>query len=146
MMKPRIMGRLLVVSMFFACGLAGLIAPPAAAGSIEDLQPGHWYEVPNSRVRQILPNPFLPGNPSYIMRAWSGGAYDTKRDRFIIWGGGHGDYGGNEVYAFDVNTLSWFRWGPSREIPPVGGPCTETYRRSRLLGERRRPFLRVRPR
>jgi hypothetical protein len=48
------------------------------------------------------------------MAAWSGGAYDTKRDRLIIWGGGHGDYGGNEIYAFDINTLTWARiWGPS---------------------------------
>ena len=43
------------------------------------------------------------------MRAWNGGAYDTRRDRLVIWGGGHGDYGGNEVYVFDVRRLRWER-------------------------------------
>jgi uncharacterized repeat protein (TIGR01451 family) len=62
------------------------------------------------------------------MNAWSGGAYDTHQDRLLIWGGGHNDYGGNEIYAFDVNTLSWSRiWGPSPDIPEAGGPCSETY-------------------
>jgi hypothetical protein len=75
-----------------------------------------------------MPDPMPPGNPQYLIGAWSGGAYDSKRDRLIIWGGGHGDYGGNELYGFDVNTLSWSRlWGPSSEIPPVGRPCTETF-------------------
>jgi MYXO-CTERM domain-containing protein len=43
------------------------------------------------------------------MTAWSGGAYDTLRDRLIIWGGGHHDYAGNEIYVFDVTSLSWTR-------------------------------------
>jgi hypothetical protein len=128
MMKPQSIGSLFAVSMFFACALGGPTPPPAAAGPIEDLQPGHWYEVPNSRVRSILPNPVPPGNPAYLMRAWSGAAYDTKRDRLIVWGGGHGDYGGNEIYAFDVKSLSWARlWGPSPDIPPIGRPCSEVF-------------------
>jgi hypothetical protein len=47
------------------------------------------------------------------MAAWGGGAHDTKRDRLIVWGGGHGDYGGNELYAFDVNTHIVL-------VPPLG--------------------------
>jgi hypothetical protein len=53
------------------------------------------------------------------MTAWSGGTYDTKRDRLIVWGGGHADYAGNEVYVFDINSLKWQRltnpsgWPPS---------------------------------
>src|SRR5215467_3275959 len=105
MAKPKRKGSLLIVGIPFVCALAGLSSPRAAAGPIEDLQAGYWYEIPNSHVRQFLPNPVPPGNPAYLMRAWSGGAYDSKRDRLIVWGGGHGDYGGNEIYAFDVNTL-----------------------------------------
>lgn len=41
------------------------------------------------------------------MSAWSGGDYDTKRDRLIVWGGGHMDYGGNELYTFDIVTMKW---------------------------------------
>lgn len=104
----------------------------AFGGPIDNLQPGQWYEVPNSALVNsgVLPNPTPPGYTGYgaIMSAWNGGAYDTKRDRLIIWGGGHGDYGGNEIYVFDINTLTWSRiWGPSSNIPAVGGSCSETY-------------------
>ena len=113
--------------VLLACAVVAVTSGLSLAGPVEDLPAGQWYEVPNSRLRSVLPNPLPPGNPKYVIGAWSGGAYDTKRARFIIWGGGPGDYGGNEMYAFDVNTLSWSRiWGPSPEIPPIGGRCTET--------------------
>ena len=98
--------------VMIACGMA-LQVLPAMAGPVEALLPGEWYEVPNSNVSAINPCPAnncnysgAPGQKSVIL-AWSGGAYDTKRDRLILWGGGHGDYGGNEIYGFDVNTLKW---------------------------------------
>ncbi len=81
----------------------------AIATPVDDLQPGHWYEVPNSSLAQFAPSTSPAGYLSNIMKAWSGGAYDTKRDRLIVWGGGHGDYAGNEIYVFDVNTLKWSR-------------------------------------
>jgi len=34
---------------------------------------------------------------------------DTKRNRLVIWGGGHTDYSGNEVYALDLNTVTMLR-------------------------------------
>jgi hypothetical protein len=90
-------------------------------GPIEDLAPGHWYEVPNSRLDAIDPednpvyNPNYPGNAPWhgvgglrmIMGAWSGGTMDTERSRLLIWGGGHADYAGNEIYAFSLETLKW---------------------------------------
>jgi len=82
---------------------------------VDNLQPGHWFEAPNSRLDSVDPCPAR--NCSYtgtlgvwgLMGAWGSGAYDTKRDRLIVWGGGHQDYGGNELYAFDVNALQWQR-------------------------------------
>ncbi len=43
------------------------------------------------------------------MDAWSGGTFDSTRNRLIVWGGGHKDYAGNEVYGFDMNSLTWYR-------------------------------------
>ncbi len=119
------------IIFFFALVLWAIIQTNNAfGGPIEDLKPGEWYEVPNSNLSAVLPHPTPPGysGPQSVITAWNGGAYDTKRDRLIVWGGGDGDYGGNEIYIFDLNTLKWSRmWGPSEAIPPVGSSCTETY-------------------
>ena len=118
-----------VIFLFVVLIQAGV----AFGGPIDNLKPGEWYEVPNSVLDKsgVLPNPLPPGDtgPAAIMSAWSGGAYDTKRDRLVVWGGGHGDYGGNEIYVFDINTLKWSRiWGPSSNIPAPGATsCSETY-------------------
>jgi hypothetical protein len=46
---------------------------------------------------------------SAVIGAWSGGAFDTKRNRLVLWGGGYSDYHGNELYAFSTDTLAWER-------------------------------------
>jgi len=88
----------------------------AAEHPIDTLKPKHWLEVPNSQMKKVAFK--WPRGIRYsinsigvkgVMSLWSGGAYDTKRDRLIIWGGGHKGYAGNEIYAFDVNALKWER-------------------------------------
>jgi hypothetical protein len=121
----RMQGFILVCLLFVA-----LAVDSSQAGPLDTLQPGEWYEVPNSRLSAVLPSPIPPGGtgPTSIMIAWSGGAFDTKRSRLLVTGGGHNDYGGNEIYAFDLNTLTWSRiWGPSPNIPPTQGSCNEAY-------------------
>jgi hypothetical protein len=44
-----------------------------------------------------------------VITSWSGGTFDTKRNRLIVWGGGHKAYGGNEFYGFDLDDLKWIR-------------------------------------
>jgi hypothetical protein len=77
--------------------------------SIEDLPPGQWMELPNTKIRSVLPSPAQMGAPQSIVSAWSGGTVDTARNRLIVWGGGHSDYWGNEVYALDLPSLSMKR-------------------------------------
>jgi hypothetical protein len=88
-----------------------LLSSLAHGGPIEDLQPGEWFEAPNSTMAPHMPPSTADdwGGSGSIMGAWSSGAYDTSRDRLVIWGGGHHDYAGNEIYVFDVSTLSWER-------------------------------------
>jgi len=98
----------------FLCILLALFARSVSGGPLEELQPGEWYEVPNSRLDAHKPNPTPPGAFPNIINAWSSGAFDTKRERLLVWGGGHCDYAGNEIYAFDMHTLTWSRiWGPT---------------------------------
>jgi chitodextrinase len=70
-----------------------------------------WFSIPNTQFRSICAQengfPEIAGNTSCSFTvAWSGGAFDTARNRLIIWGGGHSDYGGNEVYALNLDTLT----------------------------------------
>jgi len=94
-----------------------LAASPSWSGPLDTLQPGQWYMAPNSALSAapgVIPSPTPPGYPAAVMNAWSGGAFDTRRNRLLVWGGGHGDYAGNEIYAFDVNSFTWSRiWGPT---------------------------------
>ena len=104
--------------------VAGLAASSLRAGSaadvLEELKPGEWYEVPNSKLRAVLPSPLPLGVPTGIMTAWSGGTWDPVRDALVLAAnGGHGDYGGNEVYAFVLSSLAWQRLtDPSPAGPP----------------------------
>lgn len=117
---------------FHATLLGGILSAAFLlnAGPIEDLQPGHWVKLPCvNTIGNVLPVPPAPGNAAAIIIAWNSGAYDTKRDRYIIWGGGHNDYGGNEIYVFSLDSLKWSRiWGPSPDIPaPASSACVDTY-------------------
>jgi hypothetical protein len=85
--------------------------PPTVA----NMAAGTWLRVPSSNLSQV--NPCPTNNCSYsasaginaVMDAWNGGTFDSSRNRLIVWGGGHNDYAGNEVYAFDMSTLQWSR-------------------------------------
>lgn len=97
---------------------------------LANLKPGEWYEVPDTQLIKVAPVPPPGGHTSVseaIMSAWNGGAYDTKRDRLIVWGGGHTDYGGNEIYVFDINKL---KWGRITEPSPTTLFCGELNRKA----------------
>ncbi len=99
------------------------VAASAHAAAIDDLQPGQWFEFQSSQMSAVDPandpavNPNHPGKAPWggaegqlaVMDDWAGGAYDTSRDRLMVWGGGHWGYAGNEVYAFSITTGQWTR-------------------------------------
>lgn len=86
------------------------------------LEPGQWFEVPNSHLQSVDPCPEVscpPGNTGLksVVIAWSGATFNTKTDRLLVWGGGHADYSGNEIYAFDIESLKWIRvTDPSTDV------------------------------
>jgi hypothetical protein len=91
--------------------------PTAVCGQsvIADAPANSWIEVPNTMLRAVVPQEDeFPGTwgvcgPRSVIDAWSGAALDTKRSRLLVFGGGHADYGGNELYAFDIPRLEWQR-------------------------------------
>ncbi|MEM6955884.1 MAG: hypothetical protein AAF645_09345 [Myxococcota bacterium] len=94
--------------------VAGFYAAPARAQSPADAPPNSWLEVEDSALEAVAASPdefpFLRRSRTIRgITAFSGAAFDTNRGRLLVWGGGHNDYDGNELYAFDVNTLHWTR-------------------------------------
>jgi hypothetical protein len=113
---------------------------PAFAGPIENLRAGEWYMVPNSRLDAVFPSPLPPGNtgPDAVVSKWSGAVYDSQRDRLVVWGGGHWDYSGNEIYVFRLNSengdpaLTWKRiTNPSSDVSGQGPYYNDGKPRSR---------------
>jgi hypothetical protein len=88
---------------------------PALFDKVKSAPAGTWIEVPKSALMSVAPKPdqfpktWSVCGPSSVVMAWCGAAFDSKRDRLVIWGGGHADYHGNELYAFDVKKMAWER-------------------------------------
>ena len=88
-----------------------------------------WFDVQGQQqANNCPPNNFggwgynFPAFCSGVVRAWSGGIADTKRNRLWFWGGGHTDYAGNEMYYFDLNSLVVAR----ADDPAQPTQCNET--------------------
>jgi hypothetical protein len=94
-----------------------------------------WTDVSNTQLQGVCPpvgdnqppataSYDFPSHCSALVRAWNSGIGDTKRNRLILWGGGHNDYYGNEVYAFDLTTLQLTRLNhPSPTAPLNNQSC-----------------------
>ncbi len=72
-----------------------------------------WMELPDSLMRPVcVPDSAgvrgVGGCPQ-VIKAWSTAALDTNRRRMLVWGGGHADYLGNEVYSFHIPSGTWRR-------------------------------------
>ena len=81
----------------------------------EHASAGTWTELPNTKIQGVAPpKPAPSGKLSNVINAWSGAAMDTVNNRLFIWGGGHNDYAGNEIYLLDLAAKTMERfWGPS---------------------------------
>lgn len=105
-----------------------------SAQDIADLPQRHWCEVPNSELRSVekKPSEFSDWNGTNsemydsfqrvmgveaVTRAWNSAAMDTKRSCLLVTGGGHNDYGGNEIYQFCLGTLTWERISDPTPFP-----------------------------
>jgi hypothetical protein len=112
---------MLTVALFLAGGGSAAEAQSDAGKALHafvaEMQPGVWAAIPNTQVAPLLQdterllNGYTRGSsgPVSVFYSWTGSAYDSAGMRWNFWGGGHHDYGGNEVYEFDFNTLAWKR-------------------------------------
>jgi chitodextrinase len=102
------------VSAFDAAGNTSAQSSGASATTLAGSSGGGipsalgWYQIPNTTLAAVCPPANSP-NCQNVIGAWSGGLADTSRNRLVVWGGGHTDYDGNEVYALDLNALTFVR-------------------------------------
>jgi hypothetical protein len=66
------------------------------------------------------------GNPRSVIQAWGAATWDSNRNDYIFTGGGHANYGGNEVYRWSSTTLEWERASLPSEIVNIEGSQYET--------------------
>jgi hypothetical protein len=84
------------------------------SNALSDLSPGTWFEIPASKIIDVLPPEsfqqpihYIVG-PKAITGAWNGAVFNTDLQRLDIFSaGGHADYCGNEYLAFSLQTLKW---------------------------------------
>lgn len=105
----------------------GRFAPNAWPAWLAGASVGQWVDMPNSTltasgVGWSGPNPGGSGSYTAIVNAWGGGVLNTVGCFYsgsfhtgtfmVIFGGGHSDYAGNEVYAygpFEDDSPAWHR-------------------------------------
>jgi hypothetical protein len=126
-----------VLVVFVGLGTRGAFQPTSALAtampaSRKGISPSlGWSQIPGTKLQSACPsNSFNSSDYPFsdkcknVVEAWGGAAADTLRNRLIVWGGGHSDYSGNEVYDLDLNTLTVNRLtDPSL---PVASDCVES--------------------
>jgi hypothetical protein len=106
------MQRSMIMAVVLIAG--SLFSELAQAQTPATMPANSWLAAPNTKLEDVAADttefPGIEGNGFYtIVDAWNGAVLDTQRTRLVIWGGGHNDYYGNEMYVFDIAGLTWSR-------------------------------------
>jgi hypothetical protein len=114
-----------------AMAASALLLPTCARSALPTS--AGWYEIPQTQLRTVCP-PNNFGGTTYrftdlcpaVVANWNSGVMDTSRNRLIVWGGGHTDYAGNEIYALNLNNLTIQRLNDPSVPTNDGGTCSVT--------------------
>jgi len=116
---PGLCSRFLLVLLLAGSTLPAAAVPamlPDLVSILESTPEGQWVRVNNNNFQDVWAPPELrplrglTNSPPYaIIRSWSSFAWDTNRGDLIIYGGGHANYSGNEVYRWRGSTGMWER-------------------------------------
>jgi hypothetical protein len=91
---------------------------------IEATPDGHWVQASLNLYADVwTPTALRPRDsnngvptPAKIIGAWSGFAWDSNRGDLILYGGGHANYPGNDVYRWRGTTRRWERASLPSEV------------------------------
>jgi len=68
-----------------------------------------WKAITGTPMKDVCPLPYTSTQCEPVVSAWSGGSFDERRDRMLVYGGGHSDSFYNSMFAFDLDSLRWQR-------------------------------------
>ena len=99
----------------------------ALRNRIAEAPEGSWLKVNANRFEEVWTpvsqraqvDGVALGSPRKIIAAWSSMTWDPNRHHLIIWGGGHANYAGNDVYRFDAADLRWHRASLPSAVEPL---------------------------
>lgn len=86
------------------------IFPHASLDLIAAAPENSWIALNSNSYASAWPTQDLRpsiASPNTIIYAWGSLAWDTKRHGLWIWGGGHANYDGNDVYFWSAVTREW---------------------------------------
>ncbi len=114
------------LSLVSPSALASPIALPDLVSVLESTPEGGWVRVNQNTYKEVWAPPDLRAlrsganaQPYAIIRAWSSFTWDTNRGDLLLFGGGHGNYAGNEVYRWRATTGMWERASLPSEVDLV---------------------------
>lgn len=93
---------------------------------IASIPEGNWARVNLNNYQDVWTpldlRPLGAHDPSKIILAWSSFAWDTNRADLWLYGGGHANYSGNDVYRWRATTRMWERASLPSEVirDPLG--------------------------
>lgn len=90
-----------------------------------------WNELPKTQLASVCPNNNFNGFRynfkdycKNVTLAWGGAAFDAEQSTMYIWGGGHHDYYGNELYTMNFANRSMTRLtDPAKPANPSAQPA-----------------------
>ncbi|ALA59766.1 fibronectin type III domain-containing protein [Nitrospira moscoviensis] len=120
----------MMASTLAAASVMCVLAASQTSAQTIPSTPG-WTQLTNTKIRSVCPDPAqyptIQGAEGCqaVVTNWNSAAFDTTRNRLIVWGGGHNGYYGNELYAVDLSTLTVKRiTNPGLPSAPFS-PCQE---------------------
>jgi hypothetical protein len=107
----------IAIGPLLAGACIGAVAQPNLSNLVAALQgvpDGAWVKVNLNQFQNAwVPDDRRPlheatnPSPSAIIDAWSSFAWDSKRGDLLLFGGGHANYAGNEMYRWRGRTQQW---------------------------------------
>lgn len=103
-------------------------------GMLSGMQADSWMKLNTNNFLDIVPPEELrggaasgyTGRPGSVIYAWSSFAWDSKRSELLIYGGGHANYAGNEMYKWSASTQQWSLASLPSQMVPIPGVNTAT--------------------